>query len=73
MWGVFTKRMNLTNDDIIAMTKANFSGETDPKNETSVYQGDSSYSRCAWEIKLGNVVSTTTNLLRNIIEVIATE
>jgi hypothetical protein len=50
--------MNLSDSDIIAMTAANFSYETDPRNPEAVYQGASIYTRCVWEIKLGNAVST---------------
>jgi hypothetical protein len=57
MWGVFSNYMNLTNDDIIAMTPANFSSKTDPKNPVSVYKGASTFTRCVWEIYLGNAVS----------------
>ncbi len=58
MWGVFTNYMNLSDSDIIAMTAANFSYETDPRNPEAVYQGASIYTRCVWEVKLGNAVST---------------
>ncbi len=56
MWGVFTNYMNLTDSDIIAMTAANFTNETDPGNPESLYQGASSFTRCVWEVKLGNAV-----------------
>jgi hypothetical protein len=57
MWGVFTDYMGLSGSDIIAMTTANFSADTDPENEKSVYKGFSSYTRCVWEVRLGNAVS----------------
>lgn len=57
MWGVFTAYMGLEENDIIAMTTANFSIHTDPENETSVYKGSSSYTRCVWEVRLGHAVS----------------
>ena len=34
------------------MTTANMSTDTTP-----MYQGDSTYTRCAWEVKVGNAVS----------------
>ena len=40
------------------MTTLNFTGATDPKNATSVYKGSSSFTRCVWEVNLGNVVSS---------------
>ncbi len=58
MWGVFTEYMGLAGSDIIAMTTANFSMDTNPLNETSVYKGSSSYTRCVWEVHLGHIVST---------------
>ncbi len=57
MWGVFTNYMDLESSDIIAMTSVNFTGATNPKNSSSVYNGSSSFTRCVWEINLGNVVS----------------
>jgi hypothetical protein len=57
MWGVFTEYMGLEGSDIAAMTTANFSEATNPLNETSVYKGPSSFTRCVWEVRLGNVVS----------------
>jgi hypothetical protein len=58
MWNVLFNRLKLTDDDIIAMTTVNFTGATDPNNISSVYQGVSTFTRCVWEIKLGNVVSS---------------
>ena len=57
MWNVFSKRLNFTDDDIIAMTPANFSNLTNPSIPTSIYQGVSVYTRCVWEIYLGNLVT----------------
>jgi hypothetical protein len=57
MWGVFSNQLGLKSDDIVAMTTLNFTGATSPKNKTSVYQGASSYTRCVWEVKIGNAVS----------------
>jgi hypothetical protein len=56
MWNVLFNRLKLTDEDIIAMTTVNFTGATDPNNITSVYKGVSAFTRCVWEIKLGNVV-----------------
>jgi hypothetical protein len=56
MWGVFSERLGLTSNDIVAMTTLNFTGATSPKNATSVYSGGSSYTRCVWEVKIGNAV-----------------
>ncbi len=39
MWGGFINYMGLTESDIIAMTTANFSMDTNPANKTSVYKG----------------------------------
>eukprot|EP00292_Cryptomonas_paramecium_P013196 CAMPEP_0113674476 /NCGR_PEP_ID=MMETSP0038_2-20120614/7436_1 /TAXON_ID=2898 /ORGANISM="Cryptomonas paramecium" /LENGTH=221 /DNA_ID=CAMNT_0000591053 /DNA_START=64 /DNA_END=726 /DNA_ORIENTATION=- /assembly_acc=CAM_ASM_000170 len=55
MWGVFSNYLGLTDDNIIAMTTVNFTSATDPKNKTSVYKGSSSYTRCVWEVNLGNI------------------
>ena len=57
MWGVLSNYLNLESKDILAMTTLNFTSATDPKNKTSVYAGSSSFTRCVWEIRLGNVVS----------------
>jgi hypothetical protein len=57
MWGVLTEQMGLEGRDILAMTAANFSMATSPRNITSVYKGSSSTTRCVWEVYLGNVVS----------------
>ena len=58
MWGVFSNYLNLQSSDIVAMTCANFTSATDPKNPASVYHGGSSFTRCVWEIHLGNAVRT---------------
>jgi hypothetical protein len=58
MWGVFSDYLHLQNSDIAAMTTLNFTNATDPKNATSVYKGSSSFTRCVWEVNLGNVVSS---------------
>eukprot|EP00291_Cryptomonas_curvata_P019850 CAMPEP_0172158522 /NCGR_PEP_ID=MMETSP1050-20130122/4420_1 /TAXON_ID=233186 /ORGANISM="Cryptomonas curvata, Strain CCAP979/52" /LENGTH=503 /DNA_ID=CAMNT_0012827925 /DNA_START=62 /DNA_END=1573 /DNA_ORIENTATION=+ len=55
MWGVFSNYLQLQSSDIAAMTTLNFTGATDPKNATSVYKGASSFTRCVWEVNLGNV------------------
>jgi hypothetical protein len=60
MWGVFTNYLQLDPSEIVAMTTLNFTGATNPKNATSVYKGLSSYTRCVWEVKVGNAVSTFT-------------
>ena len=57
MWRVLRIHLGLKNQDIQAMTSINFTGATDPKNATSVYKGPSSFTRCVWEVHLGNVVS----------------
>ncbi len=57
MWGVFSNYMNLKSSDIVAMTTLNFTSATNPKNATSVYKGSSSFTRCVWEVHLGNAVS----------------
>ncbi len=57
MWGVFTNYLQLDPSEIVAMTTLNFTGATNPKNETSVYKGASSYTRCVWEVKIGNAVT----------------
>ena len=57
MWGVFSDHLGLKSSDIVAMTTLNFTNATNPKNATSVYQGASSYTRCVWEVKIGNAVS----------------
>ena len=57
MWGVFSNYLNVQNSNIVAMTTINFTGATNPKNATSVYKGASSFTRCVWEVNLGNVVS----------------
>ncbi len=56
MWGVFTNYMGLHSDDIVAMTTLNFTSATDPKNASSVYKGSSPFTRCVWEVRLGNAV-----------------
>ena len=48
---------NLQSSNIVAMTTANFTNATDPNNASSVYRGASSFTRCVWEVRLGNVVS----------------
>ena len=58
MHGVIFGYLGLTDNDIIALTAANFSTSTDPKNSSSVYKGLSAYTRCCWEIKIGHVVSS---------------
>ena len=62
MWGVFSNYMNLQSSDIVAMTTANFTSATDPNNATSVYHGVSSFTRCVWEVQLGNVVCISIKL-----------
>jgi hypothetical protein len=57
MRGVFMDYMGLETSDIVAMTTANFSMDTNPQNVTSVYKGSSSFTRCVWEVRLGHVVS----------------
>ena len=57
MWGIFSNYLQLQSSDIAAMTTLNFTGATDPKNATSVYKGSSSFTRCVWEVNLGNIVS----------------
>jgi hypothetical protein len=57
MWGVFSNYLNLQSSNIVAMTTANFTNATDPKSSSSVYRGASSFTRCVWEVRLGNVVS----------------
>jgi hypothetical protein len=57
MWGVFSNYLNLQSSNIVAMTTANFTNATDPNNASSVYRGASSFTRCVWEVRLGNVVS----------------
>lgn len=57
MWKVLSDDLGLQGDRIIAMTTLNFTGSTDPHNATSVYKGASAFTRCVWEINLGNVVS----------------
>lgn len=57
MWGVFTKYMDLQSGDILAMTTINFTSATDPQNASSVYHGASSFTRCVWEVHLGNAVA----------------
>ena len=54
MWDVL-QSLSL-DQDIIACTQANFSSATDPKNATSLYHGASAFTRCVWEVKLGNMV-----------------
>jgi hypothetical protein len=61
MWGIFSNYLQLQSSDITAMTTLNFTGATDPKNATSVYKGSSSFTRCVWEVNLGNVVSSCKN------------
>jgi hypothetical protein len=56
MWGVFNSHLKMESSDIIAMTPLNFTNATDPKNPNSVYFGSSSFTRCVWEIRQGNVV-----------------
>ncbi len=55
MWRVLSVHLGLKK--IQAMTSINFTSATDPKNATSVYKGSSSFTRCVWEVSLGNVVS----------------
>jgi hypothetical protein len=59
MWAVFSDSdcLNLNNEKIAVMTTLNFTGATDPANVTSVYKGTSSFTRCVWEVYLGNIVS----------------
>jgi hypothetical protein len=64
MWGVFEKYLILGNSNILAMTPINFTYATDPKNSNSVYTGSSSFTRCVWEIRLGNVVRLCSNAPR---------
>jgi hypothetical protein len=61
MWGVFTEHLLLDGSNIIAMTPINFTYATNPKNPASVYKGSSSFTRCVWEVQLGNIVSKITN------------
>ena len=63
MWGVLSNYLNLRSTDILAMTTINFTSATDPKNPNSVYHGASSFTRCVWEIRLGNVVSENNILI----------
>ena len=56
MWGVFSNYLNMKSDNIVAMTGANFTYATDPSNPASVYHGASSFTRCVWEVNLGNAV-----------------
>jgi hypothetical protein len=64
MWGVFSDQLGLKSSDIVAMTTLNFTSATSPKNATSVYQGASSYTRCVWEVKVGNAVSKEIIMLK---------
>ena len=57
MWGVFSQYLQIPPSKIIAMTGANFSGDTNPKNASSVYKGASSFTRCVWEVRLGHAVT----------------
>ena len=57
MWGVFSQYLELDGSEIIAMTPINFTFATDPNNPASVFKGSSSFTRCVWEVNLGNVVS----------------
>ena len=59
MWGVFSRYLKIKGSNIIAMTGANFTSSTDPKNPASVYHGASSFTRCVWEVHLGNAVRVT--------------
>lgn len=56
MWKVLSTDLGLRGQEIVAMTTLNFTGATDPRNATSVYKGASAFTRCVWEINLGNVV-----------------
>ena len=59
MQGVIFDYLKLTDDNVLAMTVANFTGDTDPDNASSIMsQGldKSDYQRCVVEIKLGHVV-----------------
>ncbi len=58
MWNVLKNDLDLSSNGILAMTTLNFTGATDPKNATSVYKGASAFTRCVWEVNLGNVVRT---------------
>jgi hypothetical protein len=60
MWKVFSDHLDLDGSNIIAMTTINFTYATNPKNPASVYKGSSSFTRCVWEVRLGNVVSLHT-------------
>jgi hypothetical protein len=57
MWGVFTRHLNMDGSDIVAMTPINFTYATNPANPASPFKGSSAFTRCVWEVYLGNVVS----------------
>jgi hypothetical protein len=65
-WGILSNQqyqLALGSADIAAMTTLNFSAATDPRNASSAYRGSSSFTRCVWEVHLGNIVRNPPHFL----------